>query len=51
MARDTLIVATGPLTNLMLLENQYPGIFSHTELFIMGGHVFDIPAGYPQWDN
>ena len=45
------IVATGPLTNLMLLEKQYPGILSHTELFIMGGPVFDIPAGYPQWGN
>ncbi len=43
------IVAIGPFTNLMLLEKQYPGILSHTNLFLMGGYVFDIPAGYPQW--
>jgi purine nucleosidase len=49
--QGAVIVATGPLTNLMLLENQSPGILSHTNLFLMGGYVFDIPAGYPQWSR
>jgi len=49
--QGAVIVATGPFTNLMLLEKQSPGILSHTNLFLMGGHVFDIPAGYPQWGN
>jgi inosine-uridine nucleoside N-ribohydrolase len=49
--QGAVIVATGPLTNLMLLENQSPGILSHTNLFLMGGSVFDIPAGYPQWSG
>jgi purine nucleosidase len=49
--QGAVIVATGPLTNLMLLENQSPGILSHTNLFLMGGYVFDIPVGYPQWSR
>jgi inosine-uridine nucleoside N-ribohydrolase len=44
-----IIVATGPLTNLRLLEQASPGILSHASLFLMGGHVFDGPTGYPQW--
>ena len=47
--QGAVIVATGPLTNLRLLENQSPGILSRTTLFLMGGYVFDIPVGYPQW--
>jgi inosine-uridine nucleoside N-ribohydrolase len=49
--QGAIIVAIGPLTNLMLLENQYPGILSHAELFVMGGYVFDILDGYPRWSN
>jgi inosine-uridine nucleoside N-ribohydrolase len=49
--QGAVIVATGPLTNLRLLEQQSPGILSHTNLFLMGGYVFDIPAGYPQWSK
>ncbi len=49
--QGAVLVATGPYTNLMLLEKQYPGMLKHTDLFLMGGHVFDIPAGYPQWGN
>jgi purine nucleosidase len=49
--QGAVIVATGPLTNLRLLENQSPGILSHSTLFLMGGYVFDIPAGYPQWSK
>ena len=49
--QGAVIAATGPYTNLMLLEKKYPDILSQTNLFLMGGHVFDIPAGYPQWGN
>ena len=45
------IVATGPFTNLMLLEKKYPGILKQSNLFLMGGHVSGCPTGYPQWDN
>jgi inosine-uridine nucleoside N-ribohydrolase len=47
--QGAVIVATGPFTNLMLLEKKYPGILKQADLFLMGGYVFDIPAGYPQW--
>jgi len=43
------VVGIGPYTNLMLLEKQYPGILKRTDLFLMGGHIFNAPAGYPQW--
>jgi purine nucleosidase len=49
--QGAVIVAAGPYTNLMLLEKTSPGILSQANLFLMGGHVFDIPAGYPQWGN
>src|SRR5256714_10888386 len=39
-----VLVATGPYTNLMLLEKTYPGILKQTDLFLMGGYVFDIHA-------
>lgn len=45
------IVGIGPYTNLMLLEKAYPGILKQANLFLMGGYVFDIPSGYPQWDR
>ena len=45
------IVGIGPYTNLMLLEKAYPGTLKQVALFLMGGHVFDIPAGYPQWSK
>ena len=49
--QGAVIVAAGPYTNLMLLEKAYPGILKQANLFLMGGHVFDVPAGYPQWGN
>ncbi len=49
--QGAIVVAIGPYTNLMLLEKTYPGILKQTDLFLMGGYVFSIPAGYPQWSN
>lgn len=49
--QGAIIAGIGPFTNLMLLENTYPGILKQANLFLMGGHVFDIPAGYPQWSS
>jgi inosine-uridine nucleoside N-ribohydrolase len=45
------IVAIGPLTNLYLLDLMYPGILAQANLFLMGGYVFPIRAGFPQWDK
>ena len=49
--QGAVIVGIGPFTNLMLLEKTYPGTLKQANLFLMGGYVFDMPAGYPQWDN
>jgi inosine-uridine nucleoside N-ribohydrolase len=44
-------VGIGPYTNLMLLDQQYPGILKQADLFLMGGYIRDMPPGYPQWRN
>ena len=45
------IIAIGPYTNLRLLDERYPMILHDADLHLMGGHVYNIPAGFPQWDN
>ncbi|HKY53969.1 MAG TPA: nucleoside hydrolase [Anaerolineales bacterium] len=45
------IIAIGPLTNLYLLDLQYPGILMDAKLFLMGGYVYPIRAGFPPWGN
>jgi inosine-uridine nucleoside N-ribohydrolase len=45
------IIAIGPFTNLYLLELQYPGILVDANLFLMGGYVYPIRAGFPLWGN
>jgi len=45
------IVGIGPFTNLYLLDQEYPGILSQAKLFLMGGYIHPIRAGYPQWGN
>ena len=45
------IIAIGPFTNLYLLDLQYPGILSNANLFLMGGYVYPIRSGFPQWGN
>jgi purine nucleosidase len=47
--QGAIIVGIGPWTNFMLLEHTYPGMLKQANLFLMGGYVFDIPAGYPRW--
>ena len=45
------IIAIGPFTNLYLLDLQYPGILMDAKLFLMGGYVYPIRSGFPQWGN
>ena len=45
------LIAIGPFTNLYLLELQYPGILMQAKLFLMGGFIFPIRPGFPQWGN
>lgn len=45
------IIAIGPFTNLCLLDLQYPGILMQANLFLMGGYIYPIRSGFPQWGN
>jgi inosine-uridine nucleoside N-ribohydrolase len=45
------IIAIGPFTNLYLLELRYPGILMDANLFLMGGFVYPIRSGFPNWGN
>ena len=45
------IIAIGPFTNLYLLDLQYPGILMEANLFLIGGYIYPIRAGFPNWGN
>jgi inosine-uridine nucleoside N-ribohydrolase len=49
--QDATIIAVGPFTNLYLLDLQYPGILKQANLFLMGGYVYPIRPGFPEWGN
>ena len=49
--QDATIIAIGPFTNLYLLDLQYPGLLMDAKLFLMGGYVYPIREGFPQWGN
>ncbi|MBK8024361.1 MAG: nucleoside hydrolase [Chloroflexi bacterium] len=43
------IVGIGPYTNFRLLDERYPGSLRQANVVLMGGYIYDIPEGYPQW--
>jgi inosine-uridine nucleoside N-ribohydrolase len=45
------LVGIGSFTNFRLLDEKYPGILRDADLYLMGGYVYDIPAGFPAWKN
>ena len=45
------IIGIGPFTNLYLLDLKYPGILKQANLFLMGGYIYPIRTGFPQWGN
>lgn len=49
--QNATIIAIGPFTNLYLLDLQFPGILLVANLLLMGGYIYPIRAGYPQWGN
>ncbi len=49
--KGATIIAIGPYTNLYLLDLQYPGILMKAELFLMGGYIYPVRSGFPQWGN
>ncbi len=49
--KQATIIAIGPFTNLRLLELQYPGLLKEADLFLMGGYVYPVRPGFPNWGN
>jgi inosine-uridine nucleoside N-ribohydrolase len=45
------VVAIGPYTNLALLDEAHRGLLARADLYLMGGHLHPIPAGFPRWDT
>lgn len=49
--QDAVILAIGPYTNLYLLDQKYSGILQQARMVLMGGYVFPVRPGFPQWGN
>jgi purine nucleosidase len=49
--QSATIIGIGPLTNLYLLDKQYPGILNQARVFLMGGYVYPVRPGFPDWKN
>lgn len=49
--QQATIIAIGPFTNLCLLDLQFPGILIRAKLFLMGGCVYPIRSGFPNWGS
>jgi inosine-uridine nucleoside N-ribohydrolase len=49
--QETIIIGIGPFTNLFLLDKKYPGILNKAKLYLMGGYIYPIREGFPQWGN
>lgn len=45
------IIAIGPFTNLYLLDLEYPNILMDANLYLMGGFIYPIRPGFPNWGN
>jgi purine nucleosidase len=45
------IIGIGPYTNLFLLDVKYPGILKQANIFLMGGYIYPIRPGFPNWGN
>ncbi|HEV2067625.1 MAG TPA: nucleoside hydrolase, partial [Thermomicrobiales bacterium] len=43
------VIGIGPLTNLALFDRAFPGRLRQAPLFLMGGYVYPVPPGFPQW--
>ena len=49
--QEATIIAIGPYTNLYLLDRQSPGILAQANLFLMGGYIYPVRPGFPEWGN
>lgn len=51
MNQGATIVGIGPFTNLAAFDRAYPDLLARVPLVLMGGFVYPIPAGFPQWER
>lgn len=49
--QGAIVIAIGPFTNLYLLDLKHPGILMDAKIFLMGGYVYPIRPGFPNWGN
>jgi len=49
--QGSIIIGIGPFTNLYLLDIRYPGILKQAKLFLMGGYIYPVRPGFPDWNN
>lgn len=49
--QNAIIIGIGQYTNLALLDRKHPGILRDAKVFLMGGYVYPIREGFPQWGN
>ena len=45
------VVGIGAYTNFYLLDLRYPGILKEADLYLMGGYIYPVRPGYPNWGN
>jgi len=49
--QGAIIVGIGPFTNLRLFGEKHPGYLEKAMLFLMGGYLYPVRPGFPQWGN
>jgi inosine-uridine nucleoside N-ribohydrolase len=49
--QGAILVGIGPYTNLRLFGEKYPGCLERARLFLMGGYLYPVRTGFPQWGN
>lgn len=49
--QEAIVIGIGAFTNFFLLDQKYPGILKKAKLYLMGGYIYPVPEGYPQWGN
>ena len=46
-----MLIGIGPFTNLRLADQKYPGLLQEARLVLMGGYVWPVREGFPDWGN
>ena len=49
--QEARVIGIGTFTNFRLLDQKYSGILNKAKLYLMGGYVYPVRDGFPQWGN